>query len=301
MFPYSPSLMTSNESRFERVSPALRALSKANVQLRQACLPFLFANIKIRHDRDAQKLRKYVTLFSRYTKLLFIDSNSSDNIGDPIIAQIVPQLKHLLHVEMPGRTWDKPVLLRAILSHPTVITVRVSGLLPKSNDDFSKVIFDHRNLWNPETDFFEQRLINGMKLSRLEIHSPHLLDTMPVDFGSRIFPGLEHVTFLAMCPRSYPRLMKTLDTRVSKKTFSLRVLVFVEISIGLPSRIGMYLDSPSAPLLPVPLSSRSSRSLPPHSQSSKSLDSILVHTMGCTMLTNLLLHLYTSRSSELFT
>ncbi|KAJ3819370.1 hypothetical protein F5880DRAFT_1112689 [Lentinula raphanica] len=282
MFPYSPSLMTSNESRFERVSPALRALSKANVQLRQACLPFLFANIKIRHDRDAQKLR-------------------NDNIGDPIIAQIVPQLKHLLHVEMPGRTWDKPVLLRAILSHPTVITVRVSGLLPKSNDDFSKVIFDHRNLWNPETDFFEQRLINGMKLSRLEIHSPHLLDTMPVDFGSRIFPGLEHVTFLAMCPRSYPRLMKTLDTRVSKKTFSLRVLVFVEISIGLPSRIGMYLDSPSAPLLPVPLSSRSSRSLPPHSQSSKSLDSILVHTMGCTMLTNLLLHLYTSRSSELFT
>ncbi|KAJ3775937.1 hypothetical protein FB446DRAFT_360623 [Lentinula raphanica] len=96
---------------------------------------------------------------------------------------------------MPGRTWDKPVLLRAILSHPTVITVRVSGLLPKSNDDFSKVIFDHRNLWNPETDFFEQRLINGMKLSRLEIHSPHLLDTMPVDFGSRIFPGLEQIQF----------------------------------------------------------------------------------------------------------
>ncbi|KAJ3973234.1 hypothetical protein EV361DRAFT_867068 [Lentinula raphanica] len=65
-------------------SPELLALSLASQQLRRACLPFLFAKIKISHDEDAKKLENHLAL--KLTKTLVLGSSGDlTEVGEQII------------------------------------------------------------------------------------------------------------------------------------------------------------------------------------------------------------------------
>ncbi|KAJ3966367.1 hypothetical protein EV361DRAFT_575082 [Lentinula raphanica] len=60
-------------SQLKTASPELLALSVVNRRLRQVCLPFLFANIKITRDEDVEAMETRLSWFSKYTKGLAID------------------------------------------------------------------------------------------------------------------------------------------------------------------------------------------------------------------------------------
>ncbi|KAJ3816176.1 hypothetical protein F5880DRAFT_1619669 [Lentinula raphanica] len=186
---YKPKLPNSDTSSLvKRASPELLALSIANWQLRQACLPFLFANLMIRHAEDARKLVDNLPLFSRLTKFLAIGNNIAlTEMGDQLLSRLLPQLEKLCHVELQD-CYDRIALLRAILAQPTVTSVLVYELPDESicNDNLSKVIFDREDSDKVFSPAFEQYLNKGMRIGCLDIHDTNFLGSLDEMLASKL-------------------------------------------------------------------------------------------------------------------
>ncbi|KAJ3966442.1 hypothetical protein EV361DRAFT_569605 [Lentinula raphanica] len=142
---YAPNLpkscFTSFESLLKCASPDLLALSVVDWQLRRICLPFIFANIKIKNDEHAKELENNLALCSRFTNTLVIGRLPAlTEIGETIISRLLPQLKRLVNVGLP-KCEDRTDLLKALLAHPTVALVLVDRTPSMSmcNHDLSKV------------------------------------------------------------------------------------------------------------------------------------------------------------------
>ncbi|KAJ3836711.1 hypothetical protein F5878DRAFT_662745 [Lentinula raphanica] len=170
-------------------SPELRALSAANWQLHELCLPFLFAHIQVRHDEDVKKLEQHIALLSRFTRIFVVSALAIgfSETGYQIISRILPQLEQLLYVEL--QKWHHGTgLLRTILAHPTVTSVLVYRLPDESicNDDLSKVMLIHETsnwAFSPDADKY---LNQGMKLLSLDFSTTEKL-------GSKRFSGLQEI------------------------------------------------------------------------------------------------------------
>ncbi|KAJ3711644.1 hypothetical protein DFJ43DRAFT_1142607 [Lentinula guzmanii] len=198
---YIPKLPDSpSKSQFKCASPELLALSITNWRLRRICLPFLFANIKIRHIKDARRLEdSSLVLFEKFTKLLAISHFfSRSEEGDRILCPILPCMKRLEWVEVRFCS-ARSVLLEAILAQPSVLTVLVEQLPDASlRDNLSKVVHEGTSIPTVFTPNLERCLDQGMRLGRLEVLDPGLLNE---DFGQRHFAGLEE---LRLSMRRYP-------------------------------------------------------------------------------------------------
>ncbi|KAJ3820085.1 hypothetical protein F5880DRAFT_1590569 [Lentinula raphanica] len=199
---YSPTLPDSAHaelqsiSRFKRTSSELHRLSVANWQLRQICVPFLFADIKIRSAEDAVNMKGQLSLFSQFTKILVIDFDTydSDRTENQIMDQFVAQLEHLSYVELQSYQYS-PLLLKTLLVYPTIKSILIRTVPNESlhNDDLSKVIVDTL-IYPLSFSNIGNCLKNGMRLARLFLYyGPTLLDE---EFGSRKFPGLEEIVIL---------------------------------------------------------------------------------------------------------
>ncbi|KAJ3711034.1 hypothetical protein C8R42DRAFT_757192 [Lentinula raphanica] len=166
---YTPKLPgSSSKSLYQCPSPELLALSVANWPLRRICLPFLFANVEMKHDKDAEALT-VIGHFSSFTKILVIGGvDTLTESGDRIISRMIPQLKQLFYVELQSY-WKRTVLLREILGQPTVTTVLVHEPPPRSmySDELSKMILDRQIL--PWYTDFRKYLNWGMRLICLEL------------------------------------------------------------------------------------------------------------------------------------
>ncbi|KAJ3826507.1 hypothetical protein F5880DRAFT_1544562 [Lentinula raphanica] len=214
---YNPKLPDSlSKSLFKRASFELLALSSTDWRLRQVCVPFLFANIKIRHIRDAQKLENYLPLFSELTKILVIGPVAAvSEAGNQIIVRNLPQFKQLFYVEL-RRCRERIVLLKTILAHPTVTSVLVDGLPHASmcNDDLSKVILDRATSVSAFSPTFEKYFNRGMRLACLELSQ---LGSLDKQFESKVLPGLNEIrmhmgivpvsfSFLSIISSTHPAL-----------------------------------------------------------------------------------------------
>ncbi|KAJ3835511.1 hypothetical protein F5878DRAFT_627675 [Lentinula raphanica] len=208
---YSPTLPDSAHtelasiSRFKRTSSELHRLSVANWQLRQICVPFLFADIKIRSAEDAVNMKGQLSLFSQFTKTLVIefDTYDSDRTEDQIMDQFaLAQLEHLSYVELQSFQYS-PLLLKTLLAYPTIKSILIRTVPDESlhNDDLSKVIVDTL-IYPLSFSNIGNCLKNGMRLARLLLYyGPGLLDE---EFGSRKFPGLEEIVILMGSSLSTP-------------------------------------------------------------------------------------------------
>ncbi|KAJ3712948.1 hypothetical protein C8R42DRAFT_309095 [Lentinula raphanica] len=190
--PTLPSWHSPSSSLFRRASPELLVLSVVDWRLRQACLPFLFANIEIALDREAMNSKDYLALFSKFTKILVIGSFLDPEMpGYQILSQILPELKHLLFVELHNCR-ARTDLLRAILAHPTVTSVLVHQLPDESmcNDDLSKITIgrleDAHQAFVPHFQKYSNR---GLRLACLQLSSSDPLNGGQADFAS--LNGLE--------------------------------------------------------------------------------------------------------------
>ncbi|KAJ3844424.1 hypothetical protein F5878DRAFT_601941 [Lentinula raphanica] len=198
--PVSPGPLPNSLS--QRASPELLSLSVANQRLRRICLPFLFANLKIKDDEDATNMQEYLVLFSKFTKVLTIGSIGyvSKTATEIIVSQIATQFKQLFHVELQD-TYSMPhscaryetALLRTFLAHPTVTSILVHKLPDETmyDVDLSKLLLDNARTSSayfvPDLEkYFNQ----GMRLLSLEFYKPNKLDHQ---FGSKIFPGLKQI------------------------------------------------------------------------------------------------------------
>ncbi|KAJ3976849.1 hypothetical protein EV361DRAFT_944941 [Lentinula raphanica] len=195
----------SRESLFKQASPDLLALSLANRWLRQACLPFLFAHVKIRNtyqDNIVERLENCLALLSKFTKTLLLrirdlDSNTSQLV-DRIATRILPSLKQLSYVDMDCSLKTRPttVLLLAILEHPTITMVLIHELPPESlhGSDLSKVILDQEMTFIDDESYppnaLRTCLDNNMRLTCLELYTIKDLDK---GFGLRKYSGLEEL------------------------------------------------------------------------------------------------------------
>ncbi|KAJ3832781.1 hypothetical protein F5878DRAFT_729173 [Lentinula raphanica] len=202
------------ESFFKHPSPELLALSAANWQLRQICLPLLFANIKIRHDEDANQLKKHLALCVRFTKTLAIDnikgrSNDLTQVGEQILSQILPQLEQLVDVKLPD-CWYRRDLLKMILAHPTVSSVFVNEMpnVSMCNDDLSKVILADRTTTSDIALIlpFINYLDHGMRIMSLR------LESIDNQLTSHKFPGLQKIAIHYIVPASFSWLSPVLST-----------------------------------------------------------------------------------------
>ncbi|KAJ3771259.1 hypothetical protein FB446DRAFT_114147 [Lentinula raphanica] len=161
---------------FTRPSTELLGLSVANWRLRQVCLSFLFANIRI-CDYDMEKLDSYIALLSRFTKTLVIElSPFGYETRSQIIAHILPQLERLRCVDLnpcrPGK-----FVLRTALALPTIISVLIHEFPDESfnNEDLSKVIFSCESLTISDLSLgFKRCLDHGVKLKHLRLYKPEL-------------------------------------------------------------------------------------------------------------------------------
>ncbi|KAJ3798372.1 hypothetical protein GGU11DRAFT_808331 [Lentinula aff. detonsa] len=197
---YVPKLPDSrSKSQFKCASPELLALSVTNWRLRRICLPFLFANIKIRHIKDARRLEdSSLVLFEKFTKLLAIAHFSRSEEDDRILYPILPCMKRLEWVELRFCS-ARGDFLKAILALPSVSTVLVEQLPDASlHDNLSKVLYEGTSTTTTLSPDLERCLGQGMRLGRLEVLGPELLDD---DFGQRHFAGLEE---LRLSMRHYP-------------------------------------------------------------------------------------------------
>ncbi|KAJ3772237.1 hypothetical protein FB446DRAFT_788898 [Lentinula raphanica] len=162
------------KSLFQCASPELLALSVANWRLRQICVPFLFANVKIRHDKDAEGLIVYLGLVSKFTKILVLGSDQAlTKLGNQIISRTLPQLKQLFHVE-----------LRTFLVYEL-------PLESVDNYDLSKIILVRQQLpsYYYSADY-RNYLNRGMKLMCLELFNLNEIGNMLV---SQTISGLEAI------------------------------------------------------------------------------------------------------------
>ncbi|KAJ3726163.1 hypothetical protein C8R42DRAFT_660150 [Lentinula raphanica] len=190
----------SRESLFKQASPELLALSLANRWLRQACLPFLFAHVKIRNtyrDNIVERLEKRLALLSKFTKTLLLRDFGSytSQIVDRIATRILPSLKQLSYVDMDCSLETRPTtdLLLAILEHPAITMVLIHELPPKSmhGHDLSKVILV-KKMTSIDAESYALRtcLNNNMRLTCLELYAIRDLDK---GFGLRKYSGLEEL------------------------------------------------------------------------------------------------------------
>ncbi|KAJ3790383.1 hypothetical protein GGU10DRAFT_419439 [Lentinula aff. detonsa] len=190
---YIPKLPDSpSKSQFKCASPELLALSITNWRLRRICLPFLFTNIKIRHIKDARKLKdSCLVLFRRFTKLLAISHFfSRSEEGTQILCPILPYIERLEWVELRCCS-SRSVLLKSILAHPTVSTVLVEQLPDASfHNNLSKMVLEATSISTTISSDLERCLDHGMRLGRLEVLVPGLLND---DLTQRHFAGLEEL------------------------------------------------------------------------------------------------------------
>ncbi|KAJ3790385.1 hypothetical protein GGU10DRAFT_430987 [Lentinula aff. detonsa] len=197
---YVPKLPDSrSKSQFKCASAELLALSVTNWRLRRICLPFLFANIKIRHIKDARRLKdSSLVLFKKFTKLLAIAHFARSEEDDQILYPILPCMKRLEWVELRFCS-ARGDFLKAILALPSVSTVLVEQLPDASLHDYlSKVLYEGTSTTTTLSPDLERCLGQGMRLGRLEVLEPELLND---DFGQRPFAGLEE---LRLSMRRYP-------------------------------------------------------------------------------------------------
>ncbi|KAJ3758267.1 hypothetical protein EV360DRAFT_83233 [Lentinula raphanica] len=184
----------SSKSLFKRASRELLELSVVDWRLRRACLPFLFANIKVLFNRDATNFKNYIALFSRFTKVLVIGSHSISGAGDQIMSQMIPQLAHLFFVELCDSRL-RTDLLKTMLAHPTVASILVNDLPDESicNDDLSKIISGYQNNLHAFSPRFQLYSDRGMRLACLKLcdFDSHSLDSRL--FSSRSLQGLEKI------------------------------------------------------------------------------------------------------------
>ncbi|KAJ3709648.1 hypothetical protein C8R42DRAFT_412581 [Lentinula raphanica] len=173
----------------------LFALSVANWRLRQICLPFLFARIKIRNKNASKELEKHLTVFSKFTKFLVIEIDlTASQRKDQIIIGMLHQFKKLLCVELKY-CWNQTLMLKSLLAHPSVPTVVVHRLPDEllHNDDLSKVtlklgILSRIGEFSLES---EKCLDRGMKLACLELYRPDLY--LHPEFRLRPLHGLKEL------------------------------------------------------------------------------------------------------------
>ncbi|KAJ3979752.1 hypothetical protein F5890DRAFT_1545223 [Lentinula detonsa] len=188
---YIPKLPdSSSKSQFKCASPELLALSVTNWRLRRICLPFLFANIKIRHIKDARRLEDF-SLVLKFTTLLAISHFfSRSQEGDRILCPLLPCMKRLEWVELRFCS-ARSVLLEAILAQPSVSTVLVEQLPDVSlRGNLSKVVHEGASIPTVFSPNLERCLNQGMRLGRLEVLDPGLLND---NFGQKHFAGLEEL------------------------------------------------------------------------------------------------------------
>ncbi|KAJ3995922.1 hypothetical protein F5050DRAFT_1808213 [Lentinula boryana] len=190
---YIPKLPdSSSRSQFKCASPELLALSVTNWRLRRICVPFLFANIKLKHIEDARKLKDSCpVVFQKFTKLLAIPHFfSRSEEGNQILCPILPYMKRLACVELQCCS-SRSVLLKAILAHPTVSTILVEQLPDASlHGNLSKVVLEGTSILSAFSPNLERCLNQGMRLGRLEVLEPELLND---NFAQRHFAGLEEL------------------------------------------------------------------------------------------------------------
>ncbi|KAJ3817623.1 hypothetical protein EV361DRAFT_1037048 [Lentinula raphanica] len=182
------------EPLHRHVSPELVALSTVNRRIRQICLPFLFAYIQIRMFKDVENLRDIqVDVLQRFTKnlsIFYIYSRPEE--GDQILSQTMPYLKHLTYVQITSCHARIP-LLKALLGHPTIMTILVDKLPHESlayDVDLSKVVLEEISMGDPLSSTVERYLDRGMRLKSLKLVEPELLNE---DFGFKTFKGLEEL------------------------------------------------------------------------------------------------------------
>ncbi|KAJ3710989.1 hypothetical protein C8R42DRAFT_367301 [Lentinula raphanica] len=190
-----PNEILQSIAKYIAYAPKLRAellpLSVVNWQLRRICLPFLFANIKISHDKDAAKLEEHLALCAKFTKTLRIGRRGGlTKGGDKIISRTVPQFEQLFNVKLP-RCRDRTDLLKTILAHPTVTSVSVDEIPDVSmcDHDLSKVILSRTNSTSAFSSTFQKYLDQGMTLTCLKLE----IDCIDGQLESRNFPGLEAI------------------------------------------------------------------------------------------------------------
>ncbi|KAJ3793430.1 hypothetical protein GGU11DRAFT_799788 [Lentinula aff. detonsa] len=185
---YVPKLPDSlSKYQFKCASIELLALSVTNWRLRRICLPFLFANIKI---KGCAKTKGFLPAIS------YFFSRSEE--GDQILCPILPHMKRLEWVELRFCS-ARSVLLEAILAQPSVSTVLVEQLPYVSlRGNLSKVVHEGTSIPTVFSPNLERCLDQGMRLVRLEVLDPGLLNE---DFGQRLFAGLEE---LRLSMRRYP-------------------------------------------------------------------------------------------------
>ncbi|KAJ3711641.1 hypothetical protein DFJ43DRAFT_1107553 [Lentinula guzmanii] len=190
---YTPRLPHSySQSQFQCASPELLAFSVANWRLRRISLPFLFANIEIRHTKDAENFGDLLAvLFQKFTKILAISYfYSRTKEGTQIVCQLLPHLKQLSCVELRCCN-ARSVLFKAILAHPTVLSVLVEEQPDASlYDDLSKVVLAETSISTTSSPNLDECLNLGMRLGCLELLNLDLLDD---NFGQRHFAGLEEL------------------------------------------------------------------------------------------------------------
>ncbi|KAJ3757302.1 hypothetical protein EV360DRAFT_84155 [Lentinula raphanica] len=180
-----------SHSLHKYASPELLALSVANWQLRQLCLPFLFAKLVIWFGKGVQQLKDEFVHLMKFTKTLVVENITESE--DLALSQIIPQLEKLFDVDMRlhGQAWDGINSLRAILVHPNVTSVLVNELPDESmcNIDLSKVVFNSTTLsiLSPE---FDNYLNCGMRIKTLRLSKDESLGS---EFGSKILSGLKEI------------------------------------------------------------------------------------------------------------
>ncbi|KAJ3774907.1 hypothetical protein FB446DRAFT_727295 [Lentinula raphanica] len=195
---YTYELVTTSHSPLKHASPELLALSVANRQLRRFCLPFLFAKLVLwlgDSEENVQQARlkdEFVHLM-KFTKILvirYITQSEDDNLS-----QIISQFKQLSHVilRLSGRNRDVINLLKTILAHPPVSSVRIEGLPDESlcNHDLSKVVLNYTALSRALSPEFGEYFNRGMRLRSLELRKEQSLDTQ---FGFVTLPGVEEIS-----------------------------------------------------------------------------------------------------------
>ncbi|KAE9385883.1 hypothetical protein BT96DRAFT_928591 [Gymnopus androsaceus JB14] len=237
---YKPRL-PDERSKFKRASPELLSLSVVDQRLRRTCLPFLFANIYIRTETDAEKFLDYCSvslLCPTFTKVLKLHKFfRRREEGLEIMRTILPSLKRLLAIDLEeSRT--NIIFLEAILEHPSVSTVLVRSLrhLPNSflQLNMSKFVLSHEN-FQPHNSTLERWLGQGTRLSRLDVRNTELLDE---EFGLRNFKGIEELNLfihrlpvsLSWLPRftsSHPYLHQLWLNDDAHQTFPLHTPSFI--------------------------------------------------------------------------
>ncbi|KAJ3837605.1 hypothetical protein F5878DRAFT_710702 [Lentinula raphanica] len=181
---------TGPEFQFKCLSNELLALSVSNWRLRRACLPFIFAKIKINHDEDAKKLENHLAVCAQFTKTLVLGSSGEiTEAGERIISLILPQLEQLPNVELGGCS-KRTELLKTILAHPTVTSVLVDGLPNESmcSHDLSKVTLNRTSSLSTSLEKYFDR---GMRLKCLSLCLD--FDSLDNEVGTLDFTGLETI------------------------------------------------------------------------------------------------------------